>query len=90
MWLGLVLLIVIAAALAASIVSGGIFTIVVLPVAVLIAVAALIVTLWGRGSGRSKGRRTRDPASLPHSDHTNTAPSPTTPDQLVDARRTQQ
>jgi hypothetical protein len=90
MWLGLVLIIIVAAALAASIVSGGIFTIVVLPVAVIIAVVAAAFSLWGRASGRSKGRDRGDPAPLPPSSHRNTAPAPTTPDQIVDAKRAAQ
>jgi hypothetical protein len=90
MWLGLVLFIAVLVALGLSIVSGGIFTIVVLPLAVIVAVVALLISLWGRASGRSEGEPRREPAPLPHSDHANTAPAPTSPGQLVDARRAQQ
>jgi hypothetical protein len=90
MWLGLVLIIVIVAALGASIVSGGIFTIVVLPLAVIIAVVAGAVSLWGRASARSEGPGRGGPSPLPHSDHRNSAPAPTTPGQMVDAKRAQQ
>ena len=90
MWLGLVLFIGILVALGLSIVSGGIFTIVVLPLAVIVAVVALIVSLWGRASGRADGSSRHDPAPLRHSGHANTAPAPSTPDQLVDARQSQQ
>lgn len=90
MWLGLVLFIAVLVALGLSIVSGGIFTIVVLPLAVIVAVVALLISLWGRASGRSEGEPRREPAPLPHSDRANTAPAPTSPGQLVDARRAQQ
>ena len=92
MWLGLMLAIIIVLALVASIFSGGIFTIVVLPLAVVIAFVVMIVAAWGRGSARSKDppRESAGRAPLPHSGHSNTAPAPTTPDQLVDARRAQQ
>lgn len=92
MWLGLLLIIIVVAALGASIVSGGIFTIIVLPVAVAIALIALFVSAWGRASGRSAPSDKPDPGppSLPHSAHRNSAPAPSTPDQLVDAKRAQQ
>lgn len=71
--------------------AGGIFTIVFLPVAVIIIAAAVIYTMWGRATERRNipGERERvEP--LPHTDHANAATAPTTPDQLVDAQRHQQ
>jgi hypothetical protein len=93
MWLGLFLAVLLVFAILASIVSGGIFTIIVLPVAVIVAVGALVFSLWGRASGRGEtGASQKDsvsatPDAYPHSTHSNTAPAPATADQLVDAKR---
>lgn len=89
MWLAFPVIVFIIFALGASIVSGGIFTIILLPVAVVIAVAALVFSLWGRASGSSHTSAS-EVAPLPSSQHTNSAPAPSSPDQLVDSRRAQQ
>jgi hypothetical protein len=72
----------------AGILSGGIFTIILVP----LAVVALIA--WGVYSAAgyfatSMSPQSRQGGSLPHSDHTNTASRPTTPDEFVDARQHQ-
>lgn len=99
MWLGLVLVVVVIFALGASIVSGGIFTIVMLPVPVIVAVVALVVSFRARASGRSKSLASdsegapsvaSEATPYPHSNHSNQAPAPPTPDQLVDAKRAAQ
>jgi len=71
--------------------AGGIYTIVFLPIALIIVVAGLLFTTWGRSTRPENvpGERERV-QPLPHTDHANTAPAPSTPDQLVDARRQQQ
>ncbi|MGH2857502.1 MAG: hypothetical protein ACRDMJ_08445 [Solirubrobacteraceae bacterium] len=69
--------------------AGGVYTIVFLPIAVIIALGSYAFTLWGRSSGRRRRLPGEDePARpLPHGHHANTSPAPATPDQLVDAQR---
>lgn len=71
--------------------AGGIYTIVFLPVAVIIAGGAIIYTMWGRATEPQNvpGERERV-KPLPHTDHANTGGAPSSPDQLVDARRGEQ
>jgi hypothetical protein len=70
---------------------GGIFTIVFLPIAVIIAAAAIIYTMWASSTEPQNipGERERV-QPLPHTAHRNTPAAPSTPDQLVDARRGEQ
>jgi hypothetical protein len=71
--------------------AGGIFTIVFLPLAVIIAAAAVIYTMWASATDKRHipgEREGVDP--LPHTAHRNTGAAPSTPDQLVDARRGEQ
>ncbi len=71
--------------------AGGIFTIVFLPIAVILAAGAIIYTMWASSTDPENipGERERvEP--LPRTSHRNTPSAPSTPDQLVDARRAQQ
>ncbi len=71
--------------------AGGIYTIVFLPIAVIIAVGGIIYTMWASSQRPPNLEREREQVSpLPHAGHANTAPAPSTPDQLVDARRAEQ
>jgi hypothetical protein len=71
--------------------AGGIFTIVFLPVAVLIIAFAILFAMWGQ-----KDRRTTAPSERPSQQPMTanqtpaSAPTPSTPDQLADARRAAQ
>lgn len=88
MWLYLVAAIIIVIALIGGLLAGGIFTIVFIPVAVVIAAAVGALYVFGRSSRRPTLPAERgDIAPLPHTDHANVAPTPSTPDDLVDARR---
>ncbi len=98
MWfyfIGLFLLIV---AIAGSIVSGGIFTIVLLPIALIALISAMLHSAAARKAQARAGGATEDPsasgapepAPLPSSQHANRAPAPSSPEQLADARRQQQ
>jgi hypothetical protein len=92
MWLTFPVALLVVLFIIGAIVGGGIFTIVLVPIAVIMIVAAVGFSMWNRaqsqGSGRSHKAQTGDP--LPHSGHRNVAPSPSTPDDLVDARQQQQ
>lgn len=69
--------------------AGGIYTIVFLPIAVIIALGSYVFTLWGRSSSRDRPLPPEDEPvrPLPRTDHANTTSAPATPDQFVDARR---
>jgi hypothetical protein len=71
--------------------AGGIYTIVFLPIAVIGAGGAIVYTMWASSTEPQNipGERERV-KPLPHTEHRNTPAAPTTPDQLVDARRAQQ
>lgn len=93
MWLGLFALLLVIAAIAATILSGGIFTVILIPLAV-IAVVAAVVSGRAHRSDRNKPseqrarRRSRGEAPLPHSAPADSGSHPpATPEQLVDARR---
>lgn len=71
--------------------AGGIYTIVFLPLALIIIAAAVLYTMWGRATAQRNipGERERV-QPLPHTHHSNAAATPMTPDQLVDAQRREQ
>lgn len=63
MWLALLFFPILIVAIALSVVSGGIFTIVVLPVVAVIGFGALAVMGWANGSARSSSRGPGAPQS---------------------------
>jgi hypothetical protein len=72
--------------------SGGIFTIIFIPLGAIMLVTGVLSGMWGRaqqGSTRRETRHAEEPAPLPHTPSQAPA-SPTTPGQLADARRAQQ
>ncbi|HWE11750.1 MAG TPA: hypothetical protein VG325_20550 [Solirubrobacteraceae bacterium] len=70
--------------------AGGIYTIVFLPIAVIIAVGSIMYTMWRRSSEPRDIPAERERVKpLPHTPPADT-PGPATPDQLVDARRAEQ
>jgi hypothetical protein len=77
-----------------SVLSGGIFTIVLLPLGVIALISAVVFGAFGRSAQGRHGASTHAGSStarpLPASEHRNTAAAPTTPDELADARRVQQ
>jgi hypothetical protein len=91
MWLVTLAFPIIVVMVVGGLIAGGIYTIVFIPVAVIIGGFALVYTIWGRSTKQSNipGERERV-RPLPHTQHSNTAASPATPDQLVDAQRQQQ
>jgi hypothetical protein len=69
---------------------GGIFTLVLVPVAVIAVVMTFLFSLWNRATESHSGGGHRGPRPVAHSEHRNTAEAPATPDALTDARRLQQ
>jgi hypothetical protein len=94
MWLFLVALIVLVVAIVGSIFSGGIFTIIFIPLGVIAVATAVGSSMFARSAHRKSGGGARagagEPRPLPRSNHQNTAPAPDSPGDLVDARRQQQ
>jgi len=71
--------------------SGGIFTLIFVPLGFVMLVVAAAVGMWGRasqGSGRAR-REDAGPEPLRHTPAQGT-PTPSRPEDLVDARRAQQ
>jgi hypothetical protein len=94
MWLLYLAVLLLIFGIAGSVVSGGIFTIIVLPLGVIVLVAAGLMALWKRSmkirSGDDSGPSS-EPAALPHTNRPQPGThGPSTPSQLVDARRQQQ
>jgi hypothetical protein len=102
MWLGLAIVVIAIAAVIAGAFAGGIFTIVLIPLAALAVIALFISWLWGRATNTAgAGATTNAPesapetsatiaASLPRSRGSAGAHVPTSPERLADARREQQ
>jgi hypothetical protein len=72
--------------------AGGIFTIVLIPLAVIALVTAVGYTYFsGTAQRRASGERRRDrPPAPPTAQQPSSAPRPSTPDELADARRANQ
>jgi hypothetical protein len=92
MWLVLFVIVGAIFVVAAGVLSGGIFTIILVPLAVVALVAWLGYSALGcYGSSMTSPSETPSEAteSLPHSDHTQVPSRPATPDEYVDARQHQ-
>lgn len=91
MWLYIFVIPLVIVMLVGGLLAGGIFTIVFLPLALIIVAATIIYTMWAGSNDPPNLRREREHVEpLPHTGHANTAATPSTPDQLVDARRGEQ
>ena len=75
--------------------SGGIFTIIFVPLGAIMLIVAVVAGAWGRAQQGSSGGKTRasrtehEHAPLRHTPPQGAA-APSTPEELVDARRVQQ
>jgi hypothetical protein len=73
---------------------GGIFTIVLVPIAFIIAASAFIYSAWGRAAQGALGADTEGHPStnrpLPHSFRQDSGHAPSSPERLADTRRAQQ
>ncbi len=92
MWLFLPVVVLVVAAVVGGAFAGGIYTIVLIPLAVIALFGALVYGYFTGGAQRhAEGdRATSRPASPPTAQHDATASAPSTPDELVDARRSNQ
>ncbi|HWE34768.1 MAG TPA: hypothetical protein VG410_14845 [Solirubrobacteraceae bacterium] len=99
MWLGLAVLVVAVAAAIGGAFAGGIFTIVLIPLAGLALIGALIGWMWGRATGGAGVGTTTEPTesggrmsanSLPRTRGSSGAHAPASPERVADLRREQQ
>jgi uncharacterized membrane protein len=93
MWLGIVIAFAVLLAVIGGVVVGGIFALILVPIAAIILVFALVMSMWARAtSGRPspEDEHSRSAPPYPHGGHQNASPAPATPDQLVDARQKSQ
>ncbi len=74
--------------------SGGIFTIVLVPLGLIVAGSAVLLAMWGRSTHRNAGGDADASAStnrpLPHAQERDSGRVPTSPERLADARRSAQ
>lgn len=90
MWLYIVAIALLVVGVIGSIFSGGIFTIIVLPLGVVVLAAGIVTAMWARSSGARNGEKDvsrNESRPLPHTNR----PQPGTsgsnsPEELVDAR----
>jgi hypothetical protein len=94
MWFYFIGLFLLVVAIAGSVVSGGIFTIVLLPLAAIALISAVLHSMAARKAQAAAGgvpdASEPGPDPLPTSRRANGAPAPSSPEQLADARRQQQ
>lgn len=90
MWLYIVAFVLLVVGVIGSIFSGGIFTIIVLPLGVVVLLGAIIAAMWARSSGARDGDKEAsryEPRPLPHTNRPQPGTSgPNSPEELVDIR----
>jgi hypothetical protein len=93
MWFYMIAVFLILVGIIGGVASGGIFTLVFIPLGAIMLVVAVLAGMWSRskqgaGGGQTEGSKTEQ-APLRHTPPQG-APTPTRPEELVDARRAQQ
>ena len=94
MWLYIVAGFLVLLGLIGGVASGGIFTLIFIPLALIMLVVAVVMGMFGRAAQgdtetSSSGTSRTEPEPLRHTEPQGVA-SPATPEDLVDARRVQQ
>lgn len=92
MWFYMIALFLILVGIIGGVASGGIFTLIFIPLGVIMAVVGILAGMWGRaqqGSTRRETRAADEPAPLPQG-ASQTPTAPATPGELADARRARQ
>lgn len=94
MWFYPLLFALVILAIVGGTLAGGIYTIVLLPLAVIVLISASVYALWGRALEGSAGGSTdashTGSEPLPHRRRRPTGRAPSSPGALADARREQQ
>ncbi len=74
--------------------AGGVYTLVLIPLAVIVLLSSIVYAMWGRAlqgrAGASTGAATTATEPLPHHRRRPTGRALSSPDALADARRQQQ
>ena len=73
-----------------GIVAGGVFTLVLIPIAVIVLLAGLVYTAMGRSAEGRRAGGSSSPPPLPHDLPAEPSHVPDSPEALADARRVQQ
>jgi hypothetical protein len=92
MWFYMIALFLILVGIIGGVASGGIFTIIFIPLGAIMLVVAVGSGMLGRarqGGARRESSAAEEPAPLPHGAPQGT-PAPSTPGELADTRRAQQ
>jgi hypothetical protein len=89
MWLYLIVVVLLIFGVAGGILAGGVFTIVLVPLALIVLVSGLSASALGRAAQRHSGGGAGD-RPLPHSEGTESGHVRTSPERLADARRVEQ
>ena len=89
MWLAFLFFVVAVFVAIAGVLSGGVFTIILVPVAVIAIIGGIVYSALGVAAGAGTQQEVEEARSqpLPHSGHSNVAARPTTPTEIADARR---
>jgi hypothetical protein len=94
MWFYPFVAMLVALAIIGGTLAGGIYTIALIPIAIIIAASAMGYAMWNRATQGALGANTDAAPStgrpLPHSYRRDSGHSPTSPETLVDERRRQQ
>jgi hypothetical protein len=94
MWLYLIGGFLLLVGIVGSVFSGGIFTIVLLPIGAIVFVSGVLYGMWARAQQGSAGGSTEATEApdrpLPHHHPRPSGRAPTSPERLADARRAQQ
>lgn len=93
MWLYMIAVFLLLFGIIGGVASGGIFTLIFIPLGAVMLVVAVLMGMWhrsqeGRAGAQTEGSKTEQ-APLRHTPPQG-APTPTTPEELADARRVQQ
>ncbi len=93
MWFYIIAAFLILVGIIGGVASGGIFTIIFLPLGAIMLIVAVLLGMWhraqvGRAGGQTQGSKTEQ-APLRHTPPQG-APTPSRPEDLADARRVQQ
>jgi hypothetical protein len=94
MWFWPVIVVLVILAVVGGTLAGGIFTIVLVPLAAIVLISSIVYGIWGRaikGSGGASTEATHEPRRpLPHRSRRPSGRAPSSPERLADARRQQQ
>jgi predicted phage tail protein len=93
MWFYMIAVFLVFVGIIGGVASGGIFTLIFIPLGAIMLVVAVLMGMWhrsqeGASGGQTQGSKTEQ-APLRHTPAQG-APTPTRPEELVDARRAQQ